>query len=136
MSEPSRHSVAAAVMVRNAEGNMLLIKGLRRGWEPPGGIVELGESIRDGAIREVKEEAGIDVEITKFCGVFQSVSKGVVATMWLGRAIGGELTTSEESLEVGFFTVEQAKELITHPYFHEWLAFALDESKHPFFAEW
>ncbi|SDP06723.1 ADP-ribose pyrophosphatase YjhB, NUDIX family [Paenibacillus sp. yr247] len=136
MPEFPRHSVSAGVIVLNDEGKILLIKGPRRGWEPPGGIVELGESIESAAIREVKEETGIDIEIVKFCGIFQSVSKGVVATIWLGRAVGGEPTTSVESLEVGFFTIEQAMELVTWPTFQDRIKLGMDESKHPFFIAW
>lgn len=136
MAEFARHSVSAGVVVLNDEGNILLIKGPRRGWEPPGGIVELGESIEAAAIREVKEETGIDVEIIKFCGIFQNLKQSVVATGWLGRAVGGELKTSEESLEVGFFTIEQAMEMVTWTNFWERIALSLDESKHPYFVAW
>jgi len=59
-----------------------------------------------------------------------------VATMWLGRAVGGELTTSDESLEVGFYTNEEAFEKITLPAIKKWVSLALDESQHPFFVEW
>lgn len=135
-SKLPRHSISAGVLVRNNEGKILLIKGPRRGWEPPGGIVELGESIEAAAIREVKEETGIDIEIVKFCGILQAISKEIVATMWLGRAVGGELTTSDESLEVGFYTNEEAFEKITLPAFKKWVSLSLDESQHPFFVEW
>ncbi|MFD1676619.1 NUDIX hydrolase [Alicyclobacillus fodiniaquatilis] len=136
MSEWPKHSVSAAAVVVNEHGEILLIKGPRRGWEPPGGVVELGESIESAAVREVKEESGVEIEIVKFCGIFQNLEKGVVATMWLARAIGGELTTSEESLEVGYFTIEQAMEMITWHTFRERIQLTLDESQHPFFVAW
>lgn len=68
---PPKHFVSAATIVINDKNEILLIKGPMRGWEMPGGVVELGESLKDGAIRETKEETGIDVEITKFCGIFK-----------------------------------------------------------------
>lgn len=37
-------------------------------------LVKEGESLKDAAIRETKEECGLDIEVTKFCGVFQNVS--------------------------------------------------------------
>ncbi len=82
--------------------NCYLLKDLEEDGSHREALPELGESIEAAAIREVKEETGIDIKIDKFCGILQAVSKEIVATMWLGRAIGGELTTSDESLQVGF----------------------------------
>lgn len=79
-----------------------------RGWEMPGGQVEEGESLKDAAIRETKEETGIDVEILKFCGIFQNVGKSICNTLFLAKPVGGKLTTSQESLEVGFFPIDAA----------------------------
>ncbi|KIL43202.1 ADP-ribose pyrophosphatase [Jeotgalibacillus campisalis] len=67
---PSKHFVSAATIVLNDQKEILLIKGPKRGWEMPGGIVEEGESLKDAAIRETKEESGIDIEVLKFCGIF------------------------------------------------------------------
>ena len=102
MSIP-KHIVSAGAVVLNNEGKILLIRGPRRGWEQPGGQVEEGESIRAAVIREVKEETGFDIEVTKFCGIYQNTKSGVCATCWLANSIGGEMQTSSESLEVGFF---------------------------------
>ena len=136
MSELPKHFVSAAVVVLNVQREILLIRGPRRGWEPPGGVVEQSESIELAAIREVKEETGIDIEIVKFCGIFQNVTVGVVNTMWLGRPIGGEPQTSDESLEVGYFTIEQALEMVTWPTFRQRIELTMDESQHPFFVAW
>lgn len=103
-----KHIVSAATIVLNDRKEILLIKGPRRGWEMPGGQVEEGESLRDAAIRETKEESGIDIEITKFCGMFQNVDNSICNTLFLGKPIGGEPTTSSESLEVGFFSINSA----------------------------
>ena len=80
-----KHSISAAAIVLNEKGEILLIKGPRRGWEMPGGQVEEGESLKDAAIRETKEECGLDIMITKFCGVFQNVEKSKCKTLFLGK---------------------------------------------------
>ncbi len=65
-----KHIVSAACIVLNDEQEILLIKGPKRGWEMPGGQVEIGEPLHEAAIREVKEESGAHIEITRFCGIF------------------------------------------------------------------
>lgn len=101
----------------------------------PGGQVEEGESLKEAAIRETKEETGIDVEIIKFCGIFQNVNKSICNTLFLAKPVGGELTTSPESLEVGFYPIEQALEMVTILNFRQRIEYCLDESKHPFYVD-
>jgi len=129
-----KHSLSAGAVVLNDEGKILLIKGPRRGWEFPGGLIEIGETIHDGVIREVKEETGIDIEVIKFCGIYHNLKSNVCATCWLGKAIGGEMQTSSESLEVGFFTLEEALEMITWSNFKERILKILNEEEHPFYV--
>ena len=131
---PPKHIVSAAAIVLNDQNEIPLIKGPRRGWEMPGGQVEEGESLSDAAIRETKEESGIDIEIVKFCGIYQNVSSSICNTLFLARAIGGVPTTSPESLEVGFFPIEQALQMVTINNFRERIKHCLDESMHPFFV--
>lgn len=134
MSVP-KHIVSAAAIVLNDKGELLLIKGPRRGWEMPGGQVEEGESLTDAAVRETKEESGIDIEVIKFCGIYQSVSRCICNTLFLGKPIGGKLTTSSESLEVGYFPLDEALQMVTWKNFRERIENCLDETKHPFLVE-
>ncbi|MDT9027216.1 NUDIX hydrolase [Rossellomorea yichunensis] len=132
---PPKHIISAATIVQNEKGEILLIKGPRIGWEMPGGQVEEGESLKEAAIRETKEESGIDIEVVKFCGVFQNVSRSICNTLFLARAIGGMPTTSSESLEVGFFPVEEALDMVNWKNFRERIEYCLDETKHPFYID-
>ena len=129
---PPKHIVSAATIVLNEKKEILLIKGPLRGWEMPGGQVEEGESLKDAAIRETKEETGIDVEIVKFCGIFQNVKKSICNTLFLAKPIGGKLTTSAESLEVGFFPIDEALKMVTIGNFRQRIEYCLDQSIHPF----
>lgn len=129
-----RHSLSAGTVVLDAQGKILLIKGPRRGWEFPGGIIELGETIEDGIIREVKEESGIDIEVIQFCGIYQNVSEQVCATCWLAKAIGGTPQTSSESLAVGFFSLEEVFDMVTWSNFRERILKVLNEAEQPFFV--
>ncbi|HET6872292.1 MAG TPA: NUDIX hydrolase [Sporolactobacillaceae bacterium] len=135
MTQPPKHIVSAATIVVNDENEILLIKGPRRGWEMPGGQVEEGESLKDAAIRETKEESGIDIEILKFCGIFQNVGKSICNTLFLAKPVGGVPTTSSESLEVGFFPIDEALEMIAWKNFRQRIEYCLDEKRHPFYVE-
>lgn len=132
---PPKHIVSAAAIVLNEKGEILLIKGPRRGWEMPGGQVEEGESLKQAAIRETKEESGIEIEVLKFCGVFQNVSESICNTLFLAKPIGGSPTLSAESLEVGFFPLETALKMVTWKNFSKRIEHCLNEKEQPFYIE-
>jgi 8-oxo-dGTP pyrophosphatase MutT (NUDIX family) len=132
---PPKHIVSAATIVLNEQNEILLIKGPRRGWEMPGGQVEEGESLKEAAIRETLEESGIEIEVVKFCGVFQNVSASICNTLFLAIPVGGKPTTSPESLEVGFFPIEKALEMVTWKNFKQRIEYCLDEKLQPFLIE-
>ncbi|WP_186575730.1 NUDIX hydrolase [Aquibacillus kalidii] len=130
-----KHIVSAAAIVLNDNNELLLIKGPRRGWEMPGGQVEEGESLKAAAIRETKEESGIDIVITKYCGLFQNVRGSICNHLFLGKPVGGELTTSPESLEVGYYPINKGLDMITWKNFRQRIEYCLDDSYHPFLIE-
>jgi len=130
-----KHFLSAATIVLNEHNELLIIKGPSRGWEMPEGVVEEGESLKDAAVRETKEESGIDIEVIEFCGVFQNVSECICNTLFLGRPIGGELTTTPESLEVGFFPIEVALEMVTFRNFRQRIEYCLNSELQPFYVE-
>ncbi|QDP39588.1 NUDIX hydrolase [Radiobacillus deserti] len=129
-----KHIVSAAAIVLNEKNEILLIKGPRRGWEMPGGQVEEGESLEEAVVRETKEESGIEVEVIKFCGIYQNVSNSICNTLFLAKPMGGKPTTSSESLEVGYFSLEQAQKMVTWGNFKQRITYCLDEDTQPFFV--
>lgn len=131
-----RHIVSAAIVATDPAGRLLLVRSPIRGWEMPGGQVEIGESLEAAARREVHEESGIEVDDLAFCGVFQSLEKSIVSVLFRGRCAGGALRTSAESTEVGFFEPTEALALVTHANFRERIIYCLDPSRHPFFVAW
>lgn len=80
-------------------------------WCLPGGGVEDGESLAEGAIREAKEETGLDVELTRLVGVYSRMGGGmhdVHAVLYAARPVGGELKTQpHETIEVAYFPFDQ-----------------------------
>jgi 8-oxo-dGTP diphosphatase len=134
LSHP-KHIVSAAAIVLNDNKEILLIKGPRRGWEMPGGQVEEGESLSEAAIRETKEESGIDIEIIKFCGVFQNVKGCICNTLFLAKPIGGQPRATSESLETRYFTIEEALNKVTWKNFRKRIEYCLKPEEQPFYIE-
>lgn len=64
--------LGAAVIILNEQGHVLLVKQSygRLNWELPGGAAELGESIIETALREVREETGHTVEAQRMTGIY------------------------------------------------------------------
>lgn len=109
------HLVSVAALVTNEKGELLLVKSPWRGWEYPGGLIEPGETFQEALHREVREEAGVEIEITGFVGICKNLERDIVNIDFTARYISGELTTSEESTEVIWATPDQAREAITFP---------------------
>ena len=80
-------------------------------WCLPGGGVEEGESLAEAGIREIKEETGLDVELTRLVGVYSRMGGGmhdVHAVLYAARLIGGELRVQpNEVIEATYFPFEQ-----------------------------
>ena len=109
------HLVSCAGLVTNEEGKILLVKSPWRGWEYPGGLIEPGETFQQALKREIREEAGVEVEILSFIGICKNLEKNIVNIDFSCRYVNGELTPSEESPEVIWATEEEAFSLITFP---------------------
>jgi len=135
-NQSPKHIVSAAATVLNEAGDILLVKAPDRGWEIPGGQVEQGESMSLALAREVREETGINVEILRFCGIFQTVSRSICNLLFLARPIGGRLATSPESIEVGWYKLPEALDKITYFNFRERVELSLDQKSDPFIVEY
>jgi 8-oxo-dGTP pyrophosphatase MutT (NUDIX family) len=111
--EPNSLVVAASAVVTDAEGRILLQR--RRDndlWALPGGGMEMGDSLPGTAVREVKEETGLDVEITGLVGTYTDPRHIIAYTdgevrrqfnvCFTARVTGGELAISDESTELRF----------------------------------
>ena len=123
------HLVSVAAMVHDGQGKILLVNSPWRGWEYPGGLIEPGETFEEALHREVREESGVEIEITGFVGICKNVEKDIVNIDFTARYVSGTLRTSEESTEVGWFSVEKAFEIITFPLTKKRLANMLSGDK-------
>jgi ADP-ribose pyrophosphatase YjhB (NUDIX family) len=126
---PAPNSVvpSASVIVVNDDGMILLIRRTDNGnLALPGGGMDLGETITHAAVREVKEETGLDVEITGLVGIYSNphhlieyTSDGEVrqefSIVFTARPTGGQLTTSDEASEVIWADPDDVPGMRMHP---------------------
>ncbi len=108
-----------AIIVCN--GKILLVK--RRGepgkgrWSMPGGIVELGETVKEAVIREVKEETGLDVVEPELIDVVDNIVQDergrvkwhFVVLDFFVKVRGGELRASDDAEEIRWVPLDEAE---------------------------
>ena len=89
----------ALIIKRGEEPNKFL-------WSIPGGLVEIGEELEEAAIREVKEEMGIDIKIEKMIGIFNCINRNkneikyhYVIIDYIAREFTGSIKTNKEILD-------------------------------------
>ena len=106
----SKIILAVGAVIEDNEGRILLVKHKpERGgywqdkWICPGGSLELGETLEEGARREVKEETGLDIDIRKLLLPFERIVHEVRKTAlhviyidFIARAVGGEFTPGSD----------------------------------------
>jgi len=93
---------------------------LQAQWSIPGGVLEVGELVREAAIREAREETGLVVEPRDLLGVYDRVLRNperrvqyhYVLIDFLCHRIGGELHAASDAAEVRWFTREELPELL------------------------
>lgn len=114
---------AVNVVVANGAGEILLIKRSDNdNWALPGGGIDLGESVTQAAVRETKEETGIDCEITGLVGIYSDPKHVILYTsngearqefsiVLTARPAAGHLTPSRESTEVRWVAAGDSREL-------------------------
>lgn len=114
--EMPKHVVAVDCLISDAQNRVLLKRHPQRGWEFPGGKVEVGEDLIGALLREVREETGLEIAVRCLAAVYSNTSPvSLVLFSFLADYISGELRTSEESIEIGWFDRDSAVEQIAFP---------------------
>ncbi|MFJ1647159.1 NUDIX domain-containing protein [Streptomyces sp. NPDC088258] len=119
---PNSLVVAASAVVTDDTGRVLLQRRRDNGlWALPGGGMDMGDPLPGTAVREVKEETGLDVEITGLVGTYTdprhviAYSDGEVRRQFnvcfTAHITGGTLAISDESTELRFVEPEELDSL-------------------------
>ncbi len=109
---------AAGAAITDSEGRILLVKRCDCGkWGIPGGLMEFGETLAQTAVREAKEETGLDIELDKLVGVYSGYltrdgKRQPIVGLFAAHAVGGELYCDRiETAELGWFTKDTLPEI-------------------------
>ena len=101
------------------DGKVLLVKRAHKPfngyWVLPGGHVEQGETIRDAAVREMREELGLDIEIIETIDVFDDPNRdprGLISVAVLARPKGGRIVLNREASDYKWFPLDDLPEKI------------------------
>lgn len=112
---------ADGIVLKDGEVVLVYRKNYPEGWALPGGFLEEGETLAETCVREVKEEAGLKVEVvdqvgaTPEFGIYDSPDRDprgrTVTAVFVCKAVGGELKAETDAKEVDLFELEEALEL-------------------------
>ncbi|MFE3754371.1 NUDIX hydrolase [Nocardia tengchongensis] len=139
---PTANSVqpSAGAFIRRADEVLLICRSDNGNWSMPGGAHDPGESLSRTAIRETREETGIDIRLTGIVGIFTDPTHVIHYTsndevrqeftiIYRAEAIGGEPTTSNESTSVEWAPIEQIPTLPMDPSQRNRIDWALTKSE-------
>ena len=101
--------VAAVALVVDGDGIVMVKRGVEPEygkWAFPSGYVDRGEVVEAAAVREVKEETGLDVALDRLIGVYSLKGSPVVLVVYLAHITGGEVAIGHDALAVKTFALE------------------------------
>ncbi|HUZ77457.1 MAG TPA: NUDIX hydrolase [Chloroflexota bacterium] len=86
----------------------------RGGWAFPGGFIDAEETASEAALREVKEETNLDVQLEGLLGVYSYVDvvKSGLVVMYQARTVGGTPRSGDDAEEVGCFALGELPPLV------------------------
>jgi 8-oxo-dGTP pyrophosphatase MutT (NUDIX family) len=134
-----------SVLTFDDDGRVLLVRHVEgNDWTTPGGMIEPYETPSNAAVREMWEETGLLVSLTRIVGVFggelcaSTYSNGDrvswVSTVFQGRPVGGVLKPDgEEALDARYFAREQLAALECKPHVEVFLNAAWSSSAQAYF---
>ena len=116
-----RLGCSAIIFNETKQKALLTQRADNKQWCLPSGGVDPGETVEETCVREVYEETGLNVRVTRFVGVYSDPHRmveypdgnkvHVVALSFEAEIIGGELGLSDETTDFDYFTPEEMEKL-------------------------
>ena len=117
MSSSHLHSVSVAAVIVDDAGRVLLTRRRDNGrWEPPGGVLEPGESIIQGLEREIAEETGLRISAGELTGVYKNMTQAIVALVFRCTVRDGTLRTNDEVSDFRWMTLDEVRAELDEAY--------------------
>jgi 8-oxo-dGTP diphosphatase len=104
---------AVGVIVIEDNGVLLVQRKFdpkKGGWTLPAGFVEYDEHVEGCAVRELKEETNLDIELTGMFNAYSAMDDPrvrVVLMLYTGRRVGGELVAGDDAMDAKFFPIDE-----------------------------
>jgi ADP-ribose pyrophosphatase YjhB (NUDIX family) len=138
-------TVAVSAFVREDTGLLLMIRRTDNDlYSIPGGQLEFGETLTQTAIREVKEETGLDIEVTGLIGIYSNPAHVIeyddgeirqeFSICFRADPTGGELRESDESTEVLWVDPTELDSLNIHPSTRLRISHGIENRPDPFYT--
>jgi ADP-ribose pyrophosphatase YjhB (NUDIX family) len=144
---PKANSIAVAVsaFIQDDEGRILMIRRTDNDlYSIPGGQLELGETLTEAAVREVREETGIECEVIEVVGLYSDPNHVIAyddgevrqefSICFRATRIGGVLKTSDESKEVAWTSSDSLDSIKIHPSIKLRIRHGLAENQEVYFS--
>jgi len=103
--------VAVGTIITDEQGRIVLVKrAIEPGygkWVFPGGFIDRGETVEAAAVREAREECGLDIRLDRLINIYSYPGVAVIIIAYAATAVGGCLGCDDESLEAQLFDAAQ-----------------------------
>ncbi len=141
--KPTSRKPSASVLVRNSAGDLLLLRRSDSGrWTIPTGGLKKGETLTQCAVRECREETGLEVEIISLAGLFSDPGHVIayadgevrqpVNACFAARVISGRPTATDEAAEVTWVPLSLLDDYDIHPSIRRRIVRGLEAALGPF----
>ncbi|MEM4267747.1 MAG: NUDIX hydrolase [Candidatus Woesearchaeota archaeon] len=112
-----RKQVVTVDIIIRYKGGIVIVKRKNPpfGWALPGGVVEVDETLEHAAVREAKEETGLDIRLEKQLYTYSDPSRDerwhAITTVFIADVVGGEIKAGDDAEDVKVVPLEKVPKL-------------------------
>ncbi len=107
MNRPDFKVSVFGIIINDQDQVLLCLRNDYDVWNLPGGGLEKGEAPWEGVIREITEETGINVNVSRLVGVYSKPQKDEIVFIFECSVVGGKLTLTDEARDIKYFSKEK-----------------------------